>query len=102
MSIKAFKLTSGEDIISEVLEETSNDVTLKNPAAIIVQQTSEGRVGAAFVPFTPFAKNNIVVIYKTAIAGHMEIDVKLMNEYSRIFGSGIMIASADEMPRMIL
>jgi len=102
MAVTVYKLISGEDIIADVEGETSTTVTLKNPAAIIVQQTDDGRVGAAFAPFTPFAKDNRVVIYKSAIAGHMEIDVKLANEYSRIFGSGIMIASANEMPKMII
>jgi hypothetical protein len=102
MSVKVYRLISGEDIIAELGEETSLEFVFKNPAAIVVQQTSDGRVGAAFAPFTPFAKDNVVHIYKTAIAGHMEVDVKLINEYNRIFGSGIMIASANEMPKMII
>lgn len=102
MSVKVYKLISGEDIIADVVGETATEITLRNPAAIVVQQTADGRVGAAFAPFTPFAKDNTIIIYKASLAGHMEIDVKLANEYSRIFGSGIMIASADEMPKMIL
>jgi hypothetical protein len=102
MGVKVYKLISGEDIIADIDEETSLEFVLKNPAAIVVQQTADGRVGAAFAPFAPFAKDNIVRIYKTAIAGHMEVDIKLINEYNRIFGSGIMIASANEMPQLIV
>ena len=102
MAVKVYKLINGEDIIAEIEKETPSEIVLKNPAAIIVQQTADGRVGASFAPHAPFAKDNTVTIYKTAIAGHMEVDVKLVNEYNRIFGSGIMIASADEMPKMIV
>lgn len=103
MTVKVYKLISGEDIIADVEDNPSESViTLKNPAAIVVQQTADGRVGAAFAPYAPFAKDNEIVIYKSALAGHMEVDVKLINEYNRIFGSGIMIASASEMPKMII
>ena len=103
MTVKVYKLISGEDIIADVEEDNSiASITLKNPAAIVVQQTADGRVGAAFAPYAPFAKDNEVVIYKLAIAGHMDVDIKLINEYNRIFGSGIMIASANEMPKMII
>jgi hypothetical protein len=102
MAVKVYKLINGEDIIAEIEKDTLTEIVLKNPAAIIVQQTADGRVGASFAPYAPFAKDNTVTIYKTAIAGNMEVDVKLVNEYSRIFGSGIMIASADEMPKMIV
>ena len=102
MVVKVYKLISGEDIIANLEKDTPTEITLKNPAAIVVQQTEDGRVGAAFAPYSPFAKDNTITIYKTSIAGYMEIDVKLINEYNRIFGSGIMIASASEMPKMIV
>lgn len=102
MSVKVYRLITGEDVIADLERDTPTEITLKNPAAIVVQQTEDGRVGAAFVPFTPFAKNNTITIYKTAIAGYMEVDIKLINEYNRIFGSGILVASASEMPKMII
>ena len=97
MSVKVCKLITGEDVISNV-DVDHNGYTFNNPALIIVQQTQDGRVGAAFAPFAPYAKDNKVRIFKDFVAGEMDIDVKLINEYNRIFGSGIMIASADELP----
>ena len=101
MSVKVCKLITGEDVIADV-EEVQNGVILNNPAQIVVQQTQDGRVGAAFAPFAPYAKDSKVLIFKDKIVGEMEIDVKLINEYNRIFGSGIMIAGADEIPQSII
>lgn len=97
MSVKVCKLITGEDVIADV-ELNHNGYTFNNPALIVVQQTQDGRVGAAFAPFAPYAKDNKVLIFKDYVIGEMEIDVKLINEYNRIFGSGIMIASANDMP----
>lgn len=101
MNVKVYRLVTGEDIISEA-EMTHEGLVLKNPAAIVVQQTQDGRVGAAFAPFAPFAKDNKILIYTSAIAGEMEVDVKMINEYNRIFGSGIVLAAANEMPQSII
>jgi hypothetical protein len=97
MTVKVYRLLSGEEIIGDV-EIDQNGYHFTNPAAIVVQQQQDGRVGAAFVPFAPYAKDNKVLIYKSAIAGEIEVDVKLSNQYNSIFGSGIVVASANEMP----
>lgn len=96
MSVKVCKLVSGEDIIADV-RIYDDYYGLTNPAQIVIQQTEDGKVGAAFAPFAPYAKDGKIRIFKHAIAGEMEIDVKLENEYNRIFGSGIMLASASDL-----
>ena len=101
MGVKVIRLVSGEDIIADV-DLDQNGYTLNNPALIVVQQTQDGRVGAAFAPFAPYAKDGKVLIFKDFVAGEMEIDVKLINEYNRIFGSGIMIAAANDIPSAIV
>ena len=97
MSVKVIKLVSGEDVIADI-EKDQHGYMLNNPAQIMVQQTQDGRVGAAFAPFAPYAKDGKVRIFSDGVIGEMELDVKLINEYNRIFGSGIMIAGADEIP----
>ena len=101
MSVKVCKLITGEDVIADV-DLDQHGYTFNNPALIVVQQTQDGRVGAAFAPFAPYAKDSKVRIFKDFVIGEMEIDIKLINEYNRIFGSGIMIAGADEIPSSIV
>ena len=101
MTVKVYRLITGEDIISDA-EKDQNVYVLKKPAQIVVQQTEDGRVGAAFAPFAPFAKDNVVRIYEHGIIGEIELDIKLINEYNRIFGSGIIVASANDIPPSII
>jgi len=101
MTVKVCRLVSGEDVIADV-EVDQHGYLFSNPALIVVQQTQDGRVGAAFAPFAPYAKDGKVRIFKDFVAGEMELDIKLINEYNRIFGSGIMIAGADELPSSIV
>lgn len=101
MTIKCIRLATGEDIIGDVSDSFTADdpVIVKNPAQIVVRQTETGNVGAAFAPFMPFAKDNTVKFYSRGVIGEIDIDMNLVNEYNRIFGSGIVVATADQMPK---
>lgn len=96
MTVKAFKLVSGEDIIAEIVNGDREVLILKNPAVIVVQRGEGGNVGVGLQPYTPFATEN-VTLYKTSLIAEFNADTNLVNEYNRIFGSGIVIAN--QMPR---
>jgi hypothetical protein len=95
MNIKVFKLISGEEIIAEVFNALADNIELKSPATIVIQQTAQG-VGVGLMPYMAYATGNIK-LYKTSIASEAEPDIKMINEYNRIFGSGIQIATAGSM-----
>jgi hypothetical protein len=98
--IKVFKLINGEEIISEIVKQFDDYLELKNPAQIVMQQTKDG-VGVAMAPYMPYASQNIE-LYKHAIASSAVPDVKMENEYSRLFGSGIQIVSSNSPASIIV
>lgn len=91
MSVKVFKLINGEDLIAEV-EESADFFIVKNPASIVMQQTERG-VGVALAPYMPYATGELT-LYKTGLTACGIPELQMINEYSRIFGSGIQIAAA--------
>ncbi len=100
MAVKAYKLINGEDIIGDVKSEESDKITIENPA--MVQLHSEnGRTNVGLSPYSPFAEGN-VTIFKNAIAATFEVGSQMVNEYNRIFGAGIIVASANQMPKSII
>lgn len=90
--IKVFKLISGEELIGELFSWKDGIYELKAPATIIMQQTEKG-VGLALMPYMPYADGNIT-LFKQSIASEGTPSTKMVNEYSRLFGSGIEIAPA--------
>jgi len=91
MTVKSFKLISGEDVIGSVKNTTDSYYTLEAPATIIMQPSAEGRVNMAIMPFMAYTGDNDVVIFKHAIAAEADPDQQVINEYNRIFGSGIVV-----------
>lgn len=94
MNVKLFRLVSGEEIMGELKNlEGSSKLEIKNPAMIIMQQSGQG-VAMGLMPFMPYAESNLVTFQADKIVAECEADVKLINEYNRIFGSGIQIANS--------
>lgn len=89
--IKVFKLLNGEEIIAKV-EPAGVGYSLKDPAAIVIQQTEKG-VGVGLAPYMPYA-NGDIMLYSSSIGTEGSPTLAMENEYNRIFGSGIQIAPA--------
>lgn len=98
MSVCAFKMLSGEDIVASLIGEDDTTLIVKDPALIVMQRTETG-IGVGLQPYTPFAEGNKVCFNKSAISATFEVNIQMQNEYNRIFGNGIVIASASELKR---
>jgi hypothetical protein len=89
--IRVFKLISGEELIGKA-EVTGLGYTLEAPATILMQQTKDG-VGLALMPYMPYTEGK-VKLFSQSIATEGIPSDKMINEYNRLFGSGIEIAPA--------
>ena len=98
MSIRGFRLNTGEVVLTEVKERNDVTITLKNPAQLIMQEVEPGRASVGLQPFIPYGSN--LLLYVSNITAEFDLDQQVENEYNRIYGSGIVIASATDIPRM--
>lgn len=93
MTVKIVKLVTGEEIIGEEIQSDSEGIVVKNPAVILMRQTPDGKFSIALAPYMAYAEFGRVFLYKNAVAADCEPDVQMVNEYNRIYGSGIEIAN---------
>jgi len=95
MSNKLVTFKTNQTLIGNVIDESKETITIKEPVQVIVQPSKEGPM-MGFVPFLEFSQE-----FKTGITFNTS-DIlcinnpvtELENEYSKIFGSGITIASS--------
>ena len=90
MNIKYLKLVTGEELVTEWIEDKhdSVEVKLKNPLGILMSQTEKG-FNIQLVPYGSMAdKEEIMVNYKN-IVFHAEPETKLRNQYESITGQVI-------------
>lgn len=84
MTVKLFRLNTGEEIIADVFNTYADHFEVKDAVTIVYQQVSNDQMSAGFAPYMPYAKGNIE-LQKHAIAATAEVADKLMGEYNRIF-----------------
>ena len=96
MSVKGFRLVTGEIVLAEQVQDNDDFIVIKSAAQLITQEVEPGRMGVGLQPFVPFATGNIT-IYKYSVNATFDVDQQVENEYNRIYGSGIIISN--QMPK---
>jgi len=91
-NISGLMLNTGEHIIGEI----EGDL-ITNPAQVSMfsHQHNSSQLASALIPFIPFAdENSKIVINPNAITARFTPSVQILNEYNRLFGSGIEVVSS--------
>jgi hypothetical protein len=92
--IKLFKLTSGEEIMAQVVSPPHADViSITDAVALVYQQAGDSRMTVGFAPFMPYSNDKPTTLYYHAIAASADPTAQILGEYNRVF-SKIVIAPA--------
>lgn len=90
MNIKYLKLVTGEELVTEWIEDKhdSVEVKLKNPLGILMSQTEKG-FNIQLVPYGSMAQNEEIMVNYKNIVFTAEPEQKLRNQYESITGQVI-------------
>lgn len=94
-NIKFIKLLTGEEILAEIISQTSERVEFKNPVRIVVipqapqMQATQPKIGLA--PWAEFSDEKTFTISTNHIICVMNPIKEFINQYNTIFG-GIVTA----------
>lgn len=93
MSVACLKLVTGEEIIGELIQGGENYYTLKNVAAIMMMPSGAGnQVSLGLMPFLPYSEETSFMFSGDHVIVKHTPSTDLLNNYNRMFGSGIQIA----------
>jgi hypothetical protein len=101
MSAKLITLKTNHTLLGDIDCTKENEVVVKKPVQVIMQPTKEGPM-MAFAPFLDYAEEFTtgIELYKSDILCVTTPNRELANQYSKMFGSGIEIASA--IPKVVI
>jgi hypothetical protein len=104
MNVRTFRLINGDVLIAkedDIAEKVDGAIAVVNPAIIFLKNTADGKTDGVMAPYMPFAKDGRVTIFWASIAAECEPAEKLVNEYSRLFGSGLEILTKEEAAQIL-
>lgn len=93
--IKLIKFVSGEEIIADVISAGTDAKVIKEAATLVYRRQDDGQMTVGFAPFMPYA-NGSITLYDSSILGITDAQDDLKNEFNRIFGTGIVVAQAND------
>jgi len=94
MDIKILKLTTSEEVLSEIESEDETHYVLINPVGIAVVRGKDGQPNVGLAPFPIHAEQKTdatIAIPKKSVVYSYEPAEDFLNNYKQIFGSGIVV-----------
>jgi hypothetical protein len=94
MQISILKLTTGEEVLGEVIEDNDNFITLKNPVGVAIVRGQNGQPSVGFAPFPLHmeqVKDRTFSFKQSMIVYSYTPQEEFINNYNQIFGSGIVL-----------
>ena len=90
-NLKIFRLSTGEDVIGQKIDNNNSEVTdIKQPFVIVPMQSKPGGpVSLALTPYMPYAEEDTVSIKKNNIVAEVNPKTEIGNSYHQQLGTGI-------------
>ena len=97
--IMGVQLLNGTDLIGSItgIGDHTDFITIEDPAQVAMMPSQGGTsnsMSIGLLPWIPYSEESKFVISKDKIVTSFTPSVDLINNYNRIFGSGIQITSS--------
>jgi hypothetical protein len=88
-NLKIFRLSTGEDVIGQKIDNNNSEVTdIKLPFVIVPMQSKPGGpVSLALTPYMPYAEEDTVSIKKNNIVAEVTPKTEIGNSYNQHLGN---------------
>lgn len=95
MTIQILKLITGEELIGEVTSH--GDYTIKQPCALqMVVSRTDNTPSMSLIPYAFYVEEHTITVSRETVIWVAKPVTEVYNQYNRIFGSGIQLASAGD------
>jgi hypothetical protein len=98
--IMGVQLVNGTDLIGSITglnDDSAHAISIEDPAQVAMMPSQGGAsnsMSIGLLPWIPYSEESKFIIQKDKIVTSFTPSVDLINNYNRIFGSGIQITSS--------
>ena len=83
MTVKLIRMWSGEDVIADIIEETTDSIVITDPIVAVPSQ-QQGQIG--FAPWSPLHKKGKIKVAEKYVVYIGEPQEEIVEEYKTMFG----------------
>tara|TARA_Y100001937_G_scaffold58944_1_gene80888 strand:- start:1706 stop:2011 length:306 start_codon:yes stop_codon:yes gene_type:complete len=89
-NVKILRLSSGDDVVAEVVEQSDKLTKVKQPFSIVPMQEAPGKpVRLVLTPYIPYGDCSEVNIKSANIVAEVEPMIDIKNNYNEQTGAGV-------------
>ena len=89
-NLRILKLSTGEEIIGDIVEETTK-YRIENPCSLGIAHSPNGQPRLNMMPMLIFSEQKVVDIEKHHVLYNVSVAIEIKNKYNEIYGSGIVV-----------
>ena len=83
MTVKLIRMWSGEDVIADIVEETTDSIVITDPIVAVPSQ-QQGQIG--FAPWSPLLQKDKLEVTKKYLVYIGEPQAEIIEQYNTMFG----------------
>ena len=83
MTVKLIRMWSGEDVIADIVEETTDSIVITDP---IVAVPSQQQGNIAFAPWSPLLQKDKLEVTKKYVVYMANPQEEIIEQYNSMFG----------------
>ena len=83
MTVKLIRMWSGEDVIADIVEETTDSIVITDPIVAVPSQ-QQGQIG--FAPWSPLLQRDKLEVTKKYLVYIGEPQADIIEQYNTMFG----------------
>ena len=83
MTVKLIRMWSGEDVIADIVEETTDSIVITDPIVAVPSQ-QQGQIG--FAPWSPLLQKDKLEVTKKYLVYIGEPQADIIEQYNSMFG----------------
>ena len=83
MTVKLIRMWSGEDVIADIVEETTDSIVITDPIVAVPSQT-QGQI--AFAPWSPLLQKDKIEVTRKYLVYIGDPQEEIIEQYNTMFG----------------
>jgi len=94
MAVKIVKFMTGEEVVGDCTKRGSR-IFMEKPCAIVLinSKSTPDQHSMALIPYAAYTKDHKIEIEKRHVVWEADLEDDVLNQYNRLFGTGIQIVN---------
>ena len=95
-NLRILKLSTGEEIVGDIVEENADKYRMENPCVLAIGMNQAGKAALQMQPLLIFSEQKVVEFNPNHVIYNVSVAQEIKNKYNERYGSGIVLPPSQD------